>query len=308
MTIGDVLDRGLKVLFTRLPIFYAINVIVLAPAILIQLAIPFVINSGTQADSTIAISFVVLGIVVLVSLILQPIGTAAIVHIIMETYVGRKPGIGQAFSFAFTRFLPLLGASIVVGLIVFVGLIACIAPGVYFAVSYIFVTQVVVLERLSAGEALSRSQKLISGHRGRVFGLIVIIYIVIILVNAVLSIGLEKVLPNQKAVPANGGIRLEINTVNYILDTLISELVQIIFTTYLAVCTTLLYLDVRIRKEGFDIELASQLGEEVRGPRDPEYDIADDLDEDRGVHRRRPPVEDEEPGDDNRSGSQGRDS
>jgi hypothetical protein len=37
-------------------------------------------------------------------------------------------------------------------------------------------------------------------------------------------------------------------------------LVSVLFASYLAVCVTLLYLDLRIRKEGFDLEIEAQKG------------------------------------------------
>src|SRR5207248_5430978 len=76
------------------------------------------------------------------------------------------------------RFASLLVTNIIVGLLIWLGLILCIAPGVYFAVSYMLVSQVVVLEGLSGGEAMRRSKELIGGYRGRVFGVLLLVGIV----------------------------------------------------------------------------------------------------------------------------------
>ena len=43
-----------------------------------------------------------------------------------------------------------------------------------------------------------------------------------------------------------------------VLQTLVTALVNILVQTYGAVCLTLLYFDLRIRKEGFDLELAAR--------------------------------------------------
>lgn len=264
MSVGDVLDRGLKLLFARLPLFYAINLTVLAPLIVVQVVFPLLVNSskGPTDPAFLMASMGLLLVSVALALVLQPIGTAAMLRVVMEEYGGRRPTLGEAFRFALTRFAALLGTSILVGLIVFAGFLLCIAPGVYFLVSYIFVAQVVVLEKLSGGTAMSRSQELISGHRGRVFGLLILIWVAMMAVNMGVGIGLNLVLPSQTLVPAERGYRVEINPVNHAVNTLISQLIQILFSTYIAVCTTLLYLDTRIRKEGFDLELAAQLGEE----------------------------------------------
>src|SRR5687768_14291310 len=105
MTVGDILDRGLKLLFARLPVFYAINLIVLTPVILLQVAVPLVIRGGGPLRQTAMLaSFVLLLAVLILTVILLPIGTAAILYIVMEEYAGRRPTMGEAFSFAMTRF------------------------------------------------------------------------------------------------------------------------------------------------------------------------------------------------------------
>ncbi|VTU00964.1 Uncharacterized protein OS=Haliangium ochraceum (strain DSM 14365 / JCM 11303 / SMP-2) GN=Hoch_3130 PE=4 SV=1 [Gemmataceae bacterium] len=268
MSVGDVLDRGLKLLFARLPVFYAINLMVLAPVLVLALAVPFLVDVA-RPEAAIG-GLLALGLAALLCVVvLQPIGTAAILHIIMQEYRGKSASIGDALSFAFTRFGALLGTSILVGVLVVVGFICCIIPGVYLYVSYIFVAQVVVLERLSGGAALGRCQKLIEGHRGRVFGVVLLVLIGGKLVETGVDKGLEAVLPPVKVVAAADGPRPEVSVPNYLINTLAGGLVQILFSTYAAVCTTLLYLDVRIRKEGFDLELAAG-GDEGASPRDAE--------------------------------------
>jgi hypothetical protein len=283
MTVGDVLDRGLKLLFARLPVFFLINLIVLSPAILLAVAGPMVLADDAAPGMQEAAVLMLGGIFALV--VLQPIGVAAVLHIIMEEYAGKRPTIGQAFAFAFTRFLPLLGTSIIVGIIVVIGFMLCVAPGVYFLVSYIFVSQVVVLEKMSGGAAMSRSMKLIEGHRGRVFGAVLLIWVASLLVVFGLGYAQATVLPAQKIVPAGNSFRVEFNATNHVIGTLVTQVVQILFSTYLAVCTTLLYLDLRIRKEGFDLELEAGLEGGTGG--------GNDYDDDRPRSRPQPPKDDD---------------
>jgi hypothetical protein len=287
MTVGDILDRGLKLLFARLPAFYLINLIVLSPMILLQIAGPLVIGNFQALDPAAVAGSVAVGLgALLLALVLQPIGTAAILYIVMEEYAGRRATVSQAFSFAFTRFLSLVGASILVGLIVFVGTLLCCLPGIYFAITYSFVSQVVVLERLGAGDALKRSQTLVQGYWWRVFGVLCLIGVANAMVEVAVAQGLQFVLPSQELIPADEGPRIDINPVNHAIATLVAQLVNILFKTFMAVCTTLLYLDLRIRKEGFDLELAAQLGEEPsdrdRSDDRDRYDDRDKYDADRG--------------------------
>jgi hypothetical protein len=145
--------------------------------------------------------------------------------------------------------------------IVLVGFICLVIPGIFFYVAYIFVAQVVVLELLSGGTALQRSWNLTYGFRWRIFGVLLLIIIGARLVEYGVELGLAKALPTIEYVPTEYGRHYQINKTNYMVDTFISQLVQILFTTYASVCTTLLYLDVRIRKEGFDLEMAAKVEE-----------------------------------------------
>ena len=114
MSAGDVLDRGLKLLLARLPTFYAINLIALAPAILFQLAIPLLVIAPAGAgegamdffasEGGMAVMALALLAGLVLMLILGQIGNAAVLHVIIEEYVDRKVTIGQAFAFAFRRF------------------------------------------------------------------------------------------------------------------------------------------------------------------------------------------------------------
>jgi hypothetical protein len=261
MSVGDILDRGLKLLFARIPAYYAINLLVLSPVIALAIAAPFVVEDS-QTDAGSMFGLVAVGLVILLfTVILQPIGTAAILHIIMKEYAGKRATVGEALSFAMTRFLALLGTSILAGLIILIGFICCFVPGVYFYVTYIFVGQVVVLEGLSGGGALERSATLVTGYRWRVFGVVLLILVGAGVVQFGVEKGLEAVLPSVEIIPTADGPRVEFDKTNAAVNTIVTQLVQILFTTFLAVCTTLLYLDLRIRKEGFDLELAAGGGD-----------------------------------------------
>lgn len=259
MTVGDILDRGLKLLFARLPAFYLIDLLVMSPLIAYQIVVPIAIHSAAlpaqQEMSYTAGSAVG---AMLLAILLSPLVTGAVLYITMQEFVGRRATAGQALGFALGRLVSLVLTSLLVGLIVALGSMACLAPGIYFAVAYSFIGQVVVLEGLSGGAAMSRSSELISGYWWRVFGVVFLIDIGGALTQVVVLIGLQVVLPAEQVIPTANGERVDFNVTNHVIQTLISQLVSVVFSTFQAVCTTLLYLDLRIRKEGFDLELAAQ--------------------------------------------------
>src|SRR5947209_11202037 len=99
MSVGDILDRGLKLLLARLPLFYAVNLIALTPTLLFQLVLPFV-QQGARGSEIFAV-VVGGGLVSLVlSLITGPIGQAATLYIIAQEFVDQHAGFGESFRFA----------------------------------------------------------------------------------------------------------------------------------------------------------------------------------------------------------------
>jgi hypothetical protein len=260
MTVGDILDRGLKLLLARLPALYIINLIVLLPVIAYQLVVPLLLEaeSPTAAVGVLGGTFLML----ILTLILQPIGTAAILHIISQEFIDRHVGIGSAFGFALSRFGSLLVASIITGIIIGFGFLFCLVPGFIFWTWYAFFAQVIVVEGLSASASLDRSKRLGEGYRWRIFGIIFLIGLLSNIIPSFLNIGLELVLPATERVPiAGGGFRTVQHFGNQAIHTLVTSLVTIVFATYQAVCLTLLYFDLRIRKEGYDLEVAAMSGQ-----------------------------------------------
>jgi len=283
MSTGDILDRGLNLLFSRLHIFFTINVIVVFRVILVVLALPFVISidSGPTSDpSTSFATFCLAMVALFFASLFQPVGTAAILHIVMQQYLGKRASLAEAFSFALSRLFTLLFTWILVSLIIGVGLVCACIPGFYLMVCYSFVIQAVTLEKLGMTQGLQRSYNLGDGYRFRVLGMLMVIIVAGAILSYFIDLGLEKVIPVHESIPAASGTRSVLKPWNYAIVVTVIALVDILFYTYFAVCATLVYLDLRIRKEGFDLELAIQSQEEANGThRDRDRDRDDDRDE-----------------------------
>jgi hypothetical protein len=124
-----------------------------------------------------------------------------------------------------------------------------------------------VVERHSGAAAMSRSKDLTEGYRGRVFGVILLLGILVGLASLAASL-MNNVLPGVEYVKRTGardnpfdpGIPVIVNYTNYAINTAVAFLVQIFAGTFLAIATTLLYFDLRIRKEGYDLEVAASRG------------------------------------------------
>jgi hypothetical protein len=260
MTVGDILDRGLKIMLARLPTFFAIDLIVLAPLFVVQTIFPIVLLSDKPgATPDMGVAFGLLGMsffVLLLTLILAPLGTAAILHVISQEFIERRASLGEALRVGLARFAPLLGASIVAGFGIVFGLVACIVPGLIFMVWWAFITQVVVVERQGALESLGRSKQLVEGYGWRVFGVLLLVGIINIVIQSIVQIPLSMFLNPYEVVKTNLGPQQHLVSIPYlVINNAVMFCITVVLQAFQASCMTLLYFDLRIRKEGFDLEL-----------------------------------------------------
>ncbi len=83
-----------------------------------------------------------------------------------------------------------VGASILVGVIVVIGFILLIVPGIIWALRYMFVPYLVMDRKLKPFEALKESARITYGHKWQLLGLIGLIVLINILGALALLVGL----------------------------------------------------------------------------------------------------------------------
>jgi hypothetical protein len=204
--------------------------------------------------------------------------TAGSIRIISDSYLGREPTFGDALALGFSKIVPLflvgVGKSLLLTLLFFFGAVVigvCVALGkvlgvgiailatlaavvgtcwlvLYVASGYIVTTPVVVLEALpSAFDSFARSWELTRGAKRRVFGLVFVGYLLAsLLPSIVLSVLGELV---KQVAPAG-----------LLPWTVVSAAVPILLAPIIPCILTLAYYDLRVKREGFDLQL---LGEQL---------------------------------------------
>ena len=88
-----------------------------------------------------------------------------------------------------------LGASLLVGLIVVVGIILLIVPGIIWALRYMFVPYLVIDRKLGVMAALRESSRITLGHKWQLLGLVVVLGLLNILGLLALVVGLLVTVP-----------------------------------------------------------------------------------------------------------------
>lgn len=90
--------------------------------------------------------------------------------------------VGEVLKSINPKLLPLLGLAIVVGVLVFIGLIFFIIPGIILALIWFVAVPVMIIEDKGVFESMSRSGELTKENRWRLLGLAVLVYIGIAIV------------------------------------------------------------------------------------------------------------------------------
>ncbi|MBN1972252.1 MAG: hypothetical protein JW787_01335 [Sedimentisphaerales bacterium] len=191
-------------------------------------------------------------IVGILSLLGQLLCSGALSKSVSEVYLGNELTVGQAYGYVFPKFLSLLGAGILVALIVYLGFILLIVPGIIFALWLSLTTPAIIIENLRATKGMSRSKALASGNLGKIFSVGFLALLISLLIT----------LPFNFIGGLVGGILFADNlTMITFITQLFSLAGQILIVPIGAIAYILLYYDLRIRKEGFDlVMLANSIG------------------------------------------------
>ena len=282
--VGDIVDRVFALYRARPLLFLAIAAVPYLVLVLIiaGLTLAFaasfltlatlVQQAGTAATfdpalvlaafSSIAVFLLVIIVLAVVILSAQ---SAALVVGMSEGYLGRRIALGQAFRDGLRAAPSVIGA----GLLVFFGIFALwaiviavvvlansalVALGavllllvgtVYIASSTLVAPVVATIERVDPATALRRSWSLSTGHRWRIIGL----QLLLLIINGVISALLSTLL-----------VTAFISDIN--VRTIVQQIANVIANVAWAPVQwgtfAILYYDLRVRREAFDLQLAAE--------------------------------------------------
>ncbi|MGH7720722.1 MAG: hypothetical protein ACREON_17985, partial [Gemmatimonadaceae bacterium] len=166
-----------------------------------------------------------------------------------QAYLGHEVTVEGALRHAAARIGRLLGAELLKWMLVFVGFIFFIIPGLLLYARYFAVPATVVLEDNDVGGALRRSRELASGMKARILGVMLLPWIGYFVIYFTVAAVVTSL--TSSTVVAEGAMMV------------VSVFVYPLFF----ILGTLLYYDARIRKEALDIELlTAQLGGREQQP------------------------------------------
>ena len=225
--VGDVLADSLRLFLARAVPFIGLSLIAFAPTFILAL-----VFSGSKGTSSAALFGI---ITVIVRLACTSLANAAIIYGVVQELRGRGFTFSDSLQIGFRRLGPVIGLSLLVGILVMLAAILLLVPGIIVWCVYSVVVPVCVVETLGPTASMTRSSFLTKGNRWRIFGVFALIFIASLVVGAIVGY----------LAGITGGIRL-VQVATFAIEAVIGA--------FNAVVVGVLYYQLRVAREGADIE------------------------------------------------------
>ena len=246
MTTGVLLDRAFRLYTGNFALMLGISAAAYVPFYLIMLAIESSIgaNLPSKDGGLSALLFQVLFLILWAS-IAFPLASGATTYAISERYLGNPVTIGDALRRGLSHFWPLSIAQITATIRVMFGFLLLIIPGILWMLSYSLIVPVILIEGQKAVPSLRRSRDLIKDYRGKAFCILLVVNLLQLVLAGGVGVIAGMLFSSQGASGA-------------VLSSALNNLLSIFLTPLGIIAAILLYYDMRIRKEGFDLEMLSR--------------------------------------------------
>jgi hypothetical protein len=231
--LGELVEDTWRLFTSNLGLFLPIAVAIIVPVDLLVLGVGYgqlwerydaSPPAGEQATA-----------LVLRFVVFQPLVTAAHIAAVMALGRGERPTPWWSIARGMERWAAVIAVILLSAVLVLIGLICLIVPGIYLGVALYFSAQAVVAEDRSPVDALARSRELVRGQWWRVFGIGIVFSVMIGVTTALLSAGMSAVADAT-----------DVQAVA-LLGSTIGDVLSIAFT---ALAATLVFFDLRARQEG----------------------------------------------------------
>lgn len=291
MTSTEILDAAFRLYRNNFATFLGIFALIYVPTTLIvvgvsgllypqaQAAVLSAADEGAQKNAQTHLQMVD-GLVQVVqlfvyALIEMPLATGALTCAVGMRYLNEPASIGKAYGQLLPLFLKYLGTTMLYGLVVGLAFIVFLLPGFflmltgsvglsaivmflglpfsmvfgYRCLTWFFATaSIVCIERLGGTAAMGRSRRLVHGSGWRIFGFLLILGMLQGALMMPISMGLQFALP----------FVTESMALQFTCKTVLEQTLSMIITPFFSTVLILLYYDLRIRKEAFDLEVLAQ--------------------------------------------------
>jgi membrane-anchored glycerophosphoryl diester phosphodiesterase (GDPDase) len=254
MTIGELLDRAFTIYRRRFVLLAGIAAVAQVVPLVGLSALALMPPRPSMAGTVLLVATALL--TVLLVAVAYLFSQAAAVQAVSALVLGEDISIVEAYRRTRGGIARLVGLLVLMGLGILGGYVMCIVPSIIFGLYWSVAIPALVLERLAPMDAMKRSWNLVRGHGGRAF-VLALLYVAVSLAAALVL-----------AVPAQVPLWIstshgQVSPALGVLGQVGSSVANVISSSLWNIMICLFYYDLRIRKEGFDVEhLLGHLGGE----------------------------------------------
>ena len=271
LAFGEILDVALKIFGRHWRTLVACVLVPTVPiqivSVLVVLSIApeqFDLSSGTTSPSEGTDGAEIAGVLVvrLLEVLASILAWAACFKAVADGYLGREASVGTSLRFGLPKIPRLFGLSIVAGVLIVIGLILIIIPGLVLMTFLSLAVPALLFERIGVFGSIGRSFELVSGRFWSILLLMIVTIMALLVVSFVFGLLLGgigvAVAEDSEAVGA---------AVTFVAAVIATAITTPIFAAIISV----LYFDQRVRKEGFDLQLLAEgVGEQGSYPTAPQ--------------------------------------
>ena len=282
LSIGELLDRTFRIFRKHFLTFVLIAIIMQLPVSILQVGSALMVNNfalGTMAGNPFDNPEIILPTMLVslgigfASFIITQVGTAALTQAVSDSYLGRTVSFDSAFSrmgntwfklilativggfFMFGLLIPIMLGSFIPCLGFFIALIGMFFLGAVASILFSLLPPVVVLERASVIDAVKRAWTLSRLRFWWVLGYLVLLTVLtfVIIFGPAAAIGVV--------------LGLVLGEMSILVQSIVQQSATLVLTAvFLPIriaAITLMYFDLRIRFEGFDLVVLASANETV---------------------------------------------
>jgi hypothetical protein len=243
LTVGQILSAAFDLYRQQATTLWTIVAVVVIPAQAVIVIVERLILSGGTSEAINGTIYTtdstgLLAIIVIVVTFLSVIITiGALSKSLLDTYTGHASGWRHSLEFAADRVGPLSWLAIISGMLLAIGYILFIIPGIFLTVAWIAAIPVVMFEGSSAFGSLRRSSELVKGRWWATFGALLLAIVGIVGISILLGLLLGGIASSSSV-----SLILVIGGISRIIAALLTYPI-------IAAVSAVIYIDLRVRKE-----------------------------------------------------------
>jgi hypothetical protein len=262
-SLGETIDAAFQIYRNHFAVFVGVALCVVVPVALAVSLLNWLVTgstdltlleagppgaAGSGASPTELAHAMQTGLATMLTLPIQLLGgvleDAVLTVIVADACLGRPVSVQSGFRRSVPMLWTLLGAGVLKALAIMAGFVCFIIPGILLMIRWLLSSPAIIIESKAALESLRRSRELTAENYGR----LALLMLVMAVLALALHFGLRAILPAAvEHAP--------------VLGQLLQHMPQIVVAPLSSAAITLAYFDLRVRKEGFDLErLAESLG------------------------------------------------